>query len=98
MGCCGGNGKGIRVTHVLGALRRITLCTGRVIASNKPFKSADERAAALEICRNCGTLYVDEQGREWCGPPLQDHPGQSCGCMIRLKTKCGPERCPQGKW
>lgn len=59
-----------------------------------------------QACRGCPSLTVEQvEGAEspsaWCGPALRDlttAEPPTCGCLVRLKTLVGSEKCPQDRW
>lgn len=90
-GGCGGCGSALDVGHALahGAMRVIEL-----IGPSKR-ASIDARTSRLRTCEanRCGVYH-----NGWCGTPLRQVAGKSCGCRVALKVWHIDEHCPQGLW
>ena len=61
-----------------------------------------ERLAVCDGCPTARGAGGAERGSGdapvWCGRPLENRPGQACGCLIPVKAAMPGEKCPAGKW
>lgn len=77
---------------------------GAILA--RDWAAGDEVDHRREVCRGCSAHTVKRApgaaaASSWCGEPLTPNPDSdppTCGCLLRLKTLVGSERCPAGKW
>lgn len=77
---------------------RAAAAVGKSLLEGGEIRTGDEWERIMTICTACPTLTLDDLQRRWCGPPMIVVEGQSCGCLVNLKTRLVTEKCPQGRW